>query len=163
MGDRDRDHAFIEQAIQLARRALDERAGGPFGAVVVDSGRVIGQGNNQVLGTCDPTAHAEVVAIRQACTSAGRFHLPEATLYTSCEPCPMCLFATHWARIPRIVYAANREDAADIGFSDAEQYQYLHLPESGAEDSPFAMRQLARDEARAAMLAWAASDRSQLY
>ena len=163
MGQQDQDRAFIEQAIALARRAIDEQEGGPFGAVVVLDGRVIGEGNNRVLGSCDPTAHAEVVAIRQACSATGQFHLPEATLYTSCEPCPMCLFATHWARIPRIVYAASREDAAEIGFSDAEQYQYLDLPASGAEGSPFEMRQLARDDARAAMLAWAASEGSQLY
>lgn len=163
MSDRDPDQAFIEQAIDLARRAIDEQAGGPFGAVVVADGRVIGQGNNRVLGTCDPTAHAEIVAIRQACTGTGRFHLPEATLFTSCEPCPMCLFATHWARIPRIVYAASRDDAAEIGFSDAEQYQYLRIPQSASAGGPFELRQLARDTARAAMLEWAASAGSRLY
>ncbi|WP_338050160.1 nucleoside deaminase [Rhodovibrio sodomensis] len=156
--DQDQDQAFIEQAIELARRAIDEQAGGPFGAVIVLNGRAIGQGNNRVLGTCDPTAHAEVVAIRQACRETGQFHLPEATLYTSCEPCPMCLFATHWARIPRIVFAANREDAAEIGFSDAEQYQYLRMPVSA-----FDMHQIARDAARQAMRDWAASAGSRLY
>jgi tRNA(Arg) A34 adenosine deaminase TadA len=158
VADQDRDRDFIDAAIELARRAIDEQAGGPFGAVVVADGRVIGRGNNRVLSTCDPTAHAEVVAIRQACSTTGQFHLPEATLYTSCEPCPMCLFATHWARIPRIVFAADRADAAEIGFSDAEQYQYLQMPES-----PFETRQLARDDAREAMLEWAASEGSRLY
>jgi tRNA(Arg) A34 adenosine deaminase TadA len=158
VSDQDPDQPFIDRAIALARRAITEQAGGPFGAVVVSGGRVLGEGNNRVLGTCDPTAHAEVTAIRQACAEAGTFHLTDATLYTSCEPCPMCLFATHWARIPRIVYAAGRGDAAEIGFSDAEQYQYLQMPES-----PFEMRQLGREAAYRAMRDWANSDACRIY
>jgi tRNA(Arg) A34 adenosine deaminase TadA len=105
--------------------------GGPFGAVIVRNGQVLAEGWNQVTSTNDPTAHAEVVAIRRACASVGDFALPGATLYTSCEPCPMCLACAYWARVARIVYANTREDAAAIGFDD--QLLYEEIPKPVAE------------------------------
>jgi tRNA(Arg) A34 adenosine deaminase TadA len=103
-------------------------AGGPFGAVVVKDGRIVGEGWNRVTSTNDPTAHAEVVAIREACRALGTFKLDGAVLYTSCEPCPMCLAATYWARVGRIVYANSRADAAAIGFDDDFLYREIPLP-----------------------------------
>jgi tRNA(Arg) A34 adenosine deaminase TadA len=103
-------------------------AGGPFGAVIVKDGRIVGEGWNRVTSTNDPTAHAEVVAIREACRALGTFKLDGAVLYTSCEPCPMCLAATYWARIGRIVYANSRADAAAIGFDDDFLYREIPLP-----------------------------------
>jgi guanine deaminase len=102
--------------------------GGPFGAVVARDGEIVGRGGNQVLSDSDPTAHAEIVAIRDACRSLGVFQLDGCVLYTSCEPCPMCLGAAYWARIERIVYANTRRDAAAVGFGDAFIYREIALP-----------------------------------
>jgi guanine deaminase len=116
------DEAWIERAVQLAIRNVSA-GGGPFGALVVRDGLVLGEGQNRVTRDLDPTAHAEVQAIRAACGSVGDFALPGATLYTSCEPCPLCLSAALWARVSRIVYAADRHDAARGGFDDREFYE----------------------------------------
>ena len=116
------DRAFLERAVALATENV-AAGGGPFGAIVVDAGgRVIGQGQNRVTRDLDPSAHAEVQAIRAACRTVGHFALPGATLYTSCEPCPMCMATTLWARIDRVFYAADRDDAARGGFDDREFY-----------------------------------------
>lgn len=120
------DRHFMREAIRLSRQGMAGGAGGPFGAVVVKDGRVIGEGWNQVTSTNDPTAHAEVMAIRRACQAVGGFELRGATLYTSCEPCPMCLAAAYWARIGRMVYGNDRADAAAIGFDD--QWLYDEVP-----------------------------------
>ncbi len=109
---------WLERAIDLAIANVAD-GGGPFGAVVVLDGRVVGRGVNRVTEDLDPTAHAEVVSIRDACESTGRFALTGATLYASCEPCPLCLAASLWARVDRVVYAATRWDAEDAGFDDA--------------------------------------------
>lgn len=109
---------WLGTAIDLATANVAD-GGGPFGAVVVLDDQVIGRGVNRVTATLDPTAHAEVVAIRDACRSIGRFDLPDATLYASCEPCPLCLAASLWARVDRVVFAATRWDAEDAGFDDA--------------------------------------------
>ncbi len=119
---------WLDEAAAAARTGVDLGWGGPFGAVVVRDGAVVGRGQNQVLRALDPTAHAEVVAIRDACARLGRFSLEDCELYATCEPCPMCLGAIHWARIPRLVYAATREDAAAAGFDDALLYSELALP-----------------------------------
>jgi guanine deaminase len=121
------DESFLREAIALAREGSASGVGGPFGALVVQAGRIIGRGQNRVTSTHDPTAHAEVVAIREACAALRQFHLPEATLYTSCEPCPMCLAAAYWAHVGRIVYACTRDDAAAIGFDDAVLYREIAL------------------------------------
>ena len=117
----------LERAIELSYQSL-QRGGGPFGAVVVLDGRVLGEGMNSVVPSGDPTAHAEIVAIRNACQARGSHSLRGAIIYTSCEPCPMCLGAIWWARISRIVFANNRNDAAQIGFDDAEVYKEICTP-----------------------------------
>lgn len=116
------DALFLARAVALSREHMERGAGGPFGAVVAVDGRMVAEGWNQVTSTNDPTAHAEVVAIRRACAALGRFDLAGATLYTSCEPCPMCLASALWARVGRIVYANTRTDAAGIAFDDAPFY-----------------------------------------
>jgi len=121
-------HPFMEAAARLAFEGMAQHAGGPFGAVVVRGGEIIGSGHNRVLLDCDPSAHAEVVAIRDACKALGQFHLTGCDLYTTCEPCPMCLAAAYWAHIRCIYYANTRQDAADIGFDDKAIYQQLALP-----------------------------------
>lgn len=121
----------MREALRLAREGMEGGDGGPFGAVIVRQGEIIGRGWNRVLSAKDPTAHAEICAIRDACARVGDYWLPGATLYTSCEPCPMCLAAAYWARIDRVVYAASREDAAAIGFADESLYQELARPWSG--------------------------------
>jgi tRNA(Arg) A34 adenosine deaminase TadA len=118
---------FMQRAIALSAENLAAN-GGPFGAVVVRDGRIIGEGANRVVPALDPTAHAEVVAIRAACQTIGSHSLESATIYTTCEPCPMCLSAIWWARISQIVYGNSREDAALIGFDDAEIYKEVSRP-----------------------------------
>jgi tRNA(Arg) A34 adenosine deaminase TadA len=120
------DLIFLSRAIELALKSAQSGDGGPFGAVIVRDGKVISEDWNQVIKTCDPTAHAEVMAIRAACTALNSFHLPNTTLYTSSEPCPMCLSAAYWARIERIVFANSRAEAAAIGFCDDELYEELN-------------------------------------
>ncbi len=118
----------MRRAISLAQRGIDAGAGGPFGAVVVKDGEIVGEGCNQVTSTNDPTAHAEVVAIRNACQNLNSFQLDGCTLYTSCEPCPMCLGAIYWARPGQVFYACTREDAAHIGFDDHFIYNEIERP-----------------------------------
>jgi tRNA(Arg) A34 adenosine deaminase TadA len=120
------DDLFLHRAIELARQGSDSGEGGPFGAVVVRDGKIIAEGWNQVIVSHDPTAHAEINAIRAACAAAGHFHLPNSTLFASSEPCPMCLSAAYWARIGRIVFANSRAEAAAIGFCDDELYSELN-------------------------------------
>jgi guanine deaminase len=119
---------FMQSAIQLAFEGMRNRQGGPFGAVVVKDGEIIGRGNNQVALTLDPTAHAEVVAIREACKHLGHFQLDNCLLYTSCEPCPMCLGAIYWARPKAFYFACTQADAAAIGFDDKFIYEELERP-----------------------------------
>jgi len=120
--------AFMREAAQLAHDNVIAGRGGPFGAVIVRDGQVIGRGANLVTSSNDPTAHAEVSAIRDACQRLGTFSLAGADIYTSCEPCPMCLAAIYWARIEKIFYANTRTDAARIGFDDDFLYQEIPLP-----------------------------------
>lgn len=121
----EQDEKFMRRAISLAKQGMSEGAGGPFGAVVVKDDEIIGEGFNRVTSTNDPTAHAEVVAIRRACEKLGDFQLDGCVIYTSCEPCPMCLGAIYWARPEKIFYAATREDAAQIGFDDQFIYEEI--------------------------------------
>lgn len=122
------DAIHLRRAIALAREHMLAGHGGPFGAVIARDGLVLGEGWNQVTTSHDPTAHAEVVAIRAATRATGSWMLSGATLYTSCEPCPMCLAAAWWARVDRIIFAANREDAAAAGFDDSAIYQEVARP-----------------------------------
>jgi tRNA(Arg) A34 adenosine deaminase TadA len=116
---------FMREAVAAAREGVARRDGGPFGAVIVRDGLVIARACNRVIREQDPTAHAEVNAIREACRALGRFHLEDCDLYTSCEPCPMCLGAIYWSKLRSVCYAATRDDAARVGFSDAQIYSEL--------------------------------------
>jgi tRNA(Arg) A34 adenosine deaminase TadA len=122
------DREYLRQAIELARRGVEDGVGGPFGCVIVKDGVVIGKGCNGVTSTNDPTAHAEIVAIRDACRQLGYYQLTGCILYASCEPCPMCLGAIYWARPKRVVYAATRQQAAAAGFDDAFIYREIEVP-----------------------------------
>lgn len=121
---------WIEEAVSLGRSGMEDKGGGPFGALVVRAGEAIGRGWNQVTRNLDPTAHAEVTAIREACQLIKRFDLRGCELYTSCEPCPMCLAAIYWARIDRVYYACDRNDAAQAGFDDQFIYDQIGLDQS---------------------------------
>ncbi len=122
------DQKFLQMAIAMAEDNVKENQGGPFGAVIVKEGQVIGRGINRVTQTNDPTAHAEITAIRDACNQAGDFRLDGSVIYSSCEPCPMCLGAIYWARISRIVFASSNVDAAEAGFDDSFIYKQIPLP-----------------------------------
>ncbi len=122
------DNRFMQMAIDLALKGMRKGEGGPFGAVIVKDGEIIGMGNNRVTGTNDPTAHAEVVAIRDACQFLSDFQLTNCTLYTTCEPCPMCLGAIYWARPDKVYYGCTRHDAAAIEFDDDFIYQEMNVP-----------------------------------
>ena len=119
---------FMQRAVEISREKMEANMGGPFGAVIVRNGKILAEGFNKVTSENDPTAHAEVVAIREACSIIGDFSLKGAEIYTSCEPCPLCLAAIFWARIDRIYYANTRGDAAEIGFDDAVLYEEIARP-----------------------------------
>jgi guanine deaminase len=143
---------FMREAIKLAEEGMASGHGGPFGCVIVRQGRIVGRGNNRVTSTNDPTAHAEVTAIRDACAQLKTFQLADCELYTSCEPCPMCLSAIYWARIPGIYFANTRQDAAEIGFDDDFIYRQIPLP---LEERAIKIRQLLREEGLATFKRWA--------
>jgi tRNA(Arg) A34 adenosine deaminase TadA len=145
------DILFMRRAIALADERMRAGEGGPFGAVVVKDGVIVGEGWNRVVATQDPTAHAEIVAIRDACARLGTFDLEGATVYTSCEPCPMCMGAILWSRASRMCYAANRQDAAVIGFDDEAFYREVALPIDGRA---LPTDRLLADEAQAVFAAW---------
>ena len=154
------DDFFLREAIQLAREGMTTDQGGPFGCVIVRDGEIVGKGCNRVTSTNDPTAHAEVVAIRDACQHLGTFQLDGCTLYASCEPCPMCLGAIYWARPSRIVYAAFHSDAADAGFDDQFIYEEL---DKAREHRHIPMHQLLRDEANQVFREWVALEKRIPY
>jgi tRNA(Arg) A34 adenosine deaminase TadA len=145
------DETLMRRAIALSLADVQAGTGGPFGAVIARDGAVIAEGTNAVTSSNDPTAHAEIVTIREACRKLGSFQLTGCELYTSCEPCPMCLGAIYWARLDRIFYANGRADAAAIGFDDALIYSEISTP---VELRKIPMRQLLRGEAQAAFTAW---------
>jgi len=144
---------FMARAVQLSIDNVRSGRGGPFGAVVVRDGKIIAEGVNRVPSTNDPTAHAEVLAIRQACANLGVFHLEDCELYTSCEPCPMCLGAIYWAHLSRIYFANTAADAAEIGFDDSFLYSELKKPHLQRRIPTV---QIMREEALAGFRAWAA-------
>lgn len=117
---------FLEKAIALSQTGMENGEGGPFGCVIVKDGIIVGEGNNQVLCTNDPTAHAEVVAIRNACKNLKTYQLDDCDIYASCEPCPMCLGAIYWARPKRVIYANTKEDASAIEFDDRFIYEEIN-------------------------------------
>ena len=142
---------FMERAIQLSRENVRDGLGGPFAALVVRDGKILATGTNQVTSTLDPTAHAEIVAVRGACQAIGDFQLRDCELYTTCEPCPMCMGAIYWARLTRVYYANTREDAARIGFDDSFIYNQLALPVASRK---IPMIQLMREQALEAFREW---------
>src|ERR1051325_868173 len=142
---------FMREAIRLSIQMMRRGRGGPFGAVVVRGNRIVGRGCNQVTSGNDPTAHAEIVAIRDACRRLKSFHLEDCELYSSCEPCPMCLSAIYWARLRRVYYANTRKDAARIEFDDDFIYTEVSRPIS---KRTLKMKQLLRAEALAAFREW---------
>lgn len=146
-----REERFMSEAIALSQKGLQSNQGGPFGCVIVKGDEIVGRGNNRVTSTNDPTAHAEVVAIRDACKNLNTFQLDDCEIYTSCEPCPMCLGAIYWARPKVIYYANNREDAAAIGFDDSMIYEEMSKAYS---DRKIPIRSLSRDEAYKIFQEW---------
>lgn len=142
------------RAIELARAGVDSNAGGPFGCVIVRDGEVVGEGVNRVTSTNDPTAHAEIVAIRDACKNLDSFQLDRCVVFTSCEPCPMCLGALYWARPERIVIACDRNDAAAAGFDDAFIYDELCGKDLSSRKLPIST--LLRDEGLKVFQNWIA-------
>jgi guanine deaminase len=143
------DHML--RAIELSLEMMRSGCGGPFGAVIVKDGKIIAEGFNQVTSTNDPTAHAEIVAVRLACQALGTYDLTGCEIYTSCEPCPMCLSAIYWARLSRIYYANDRHDAAKIGFRDDFLYHEIPLP---PDQRSIPTVRLLRAEGRAAFEEW---------
>ncbi len=148
--------SFMQQALDLARHGIEQGHGGPFGAIVVVENQIVGRGWNQVIQRNDPTAHAEVLAIRSACEALGRFHLEGATLYATCEPCPMCLGALYWAHIEHLVYAATAEDAAAFGFDDYRIRQALQQP---LTQQPLQLHQHGREASLALFQQWQTSSK----
>ncbi|NBC18509.1 MAG: tRNA-specific adenosine deaminase [Bacteroidetes bacterium] len=151
---------FMQQAIELALQNVRAGEGGPFSALVVRGDTVIAEGSNRVTTSYDPTAHAEIIAIRKACDELGVYHLDGCDLYTTCEPCPMCMGAIYWAHLDRVFYASTREDAAAAGFDDAYIYEELRKPPR-ARSMP--MIQSMRDEGYQVFEAWMESDTKVPY
>ena len=141
----------MNEAVELSIKGMLNNEGGPFGAVVVKNGLIVGKGNNKVTSTFDPTAHAEVVAIREACKKLDTFKLTGCDLYTSCEPCPMCLAAIYWSHIDNIFYANTREDAKNIDFDDSLIYSEISKKN---EDRQIPIKQMLRDDALKAFELW---------
>jgi tRNA(Arg) A34 adenosine deaminase TadA len=142
---------FILEAIRLSAHGMINNEGGPFGCVIVKNNVIVGRGNNKVISTNDPTAHAEIIAIRNACRHLGTFQLDGCQLYTSCEPCPMCLGAIYWARPEKVFYACTRADAAQIGFDDQFIYEEIM---SDLRRRKIPMEQLLRSEALKVFSSW---------
>jgi guanine deaminase len=143
--------AFMREAIRISIDKMRANQGGPFGAVIVRDGEIVGRGWNQVTSTNDPTAHAEMVAVREACRALKTFKLDDCELYTSCEPCPMCLSAIYWSRLKNAFYGNTRKDAADIGFDDEFLYSQIALP---ITERTLVLKQCCREEALAAFVEW---------
>jgi len=151
---------FMQRAIALATENVRTGRGGPFGCVVVKDGEIVAEGMNLVTGTNDPTAHGEVVAIRRACEKLGTFSLEGCDVYTSCEPCPMCLAALYWSRCSAIYYGNTAADAAAVGFDDSFLYDEVKKP---LDQRAIPIRQLLHDEALESFRAWTASEKKIDY
>lgn len=142
---------FMMRAIELARSNIKNLNGGPFGAVIVKDGKIIGEGSNHVLANNDPTAHAEIVAIREACKNLSSFQLNGCEIYSSCEPCPMCLGAIYWARPAKLYFAAGREDASSADFDDSLIYKEVCLP---IQERQIPTEQFLKEESQAVFNEW---------
>jgi len=155
MSQTDKDKQLMEMVIQLAREKMLAGEGGPFGAAIVRDGEVVAKGWNRVASTNDPTAHAEIVAIRRSCSHLQTFDLSDCVLYCSCEPCPMCMAAIYWSGIKRVIYGASRHDAEAIGFRDNFIYRELELPN---KERSIGMKQMLRRESLSSFEAWSAME-----
>lgn len=151
---------FMKEALALAENNVVETSGGPFGAVVVKDGKIIARGKNTVTATNDPTAHAEINAIRNACKELNTFELQGCEIYSSCEPCPMCLGAIYWSRFSKLYFAGSRTDAADAGFDDSLIYHEMSL---GTESRKIPTVQMMREGAKAVFEAWKQSENKIPY
>lgn len=151
---------FMQEAVDSAIAGMNKNQGGPFGCIVVKNGEIVGRGNNRVTSTNDPTSHAEVNAIRDACNNLNTFQLDGCEIYTSCEPCPMCLGAIYWARPDKVYYGSNQIDAANIGFDDAFIYKEIPLPYS-ERSIPF--QQLGREIALEPFKKWTEKEDKTAY
>ncbi len=147
----DRQLELMREAIKLADDNLISKKGGPFGAIVVKDGKIVGKGSNSVTSTNDPTAHAEINAIRDACKNLNTFQLDDCEIYTSCEPCPMCLGAIYWARPKKVFFAASKHDASEAGFDDSFIYDEIKLP---YEERKIPATQILQDEAKIVFEKW---------
>lgn len=155
-----REEKFMKAAIALAEEGVAKGEGGPFGCVIVKDDKIIGRGNNKVISAIDPTAHAEIVAIRDACKNLESFQLEDCEIYTSCEPCPMCLGAIYWAR-PKIIYYGNtKEDAAKIGFDDSMIYDEI---EADLKDRKIPAINISREEANTTFITWNIKENKKVY
>jgi tRNA(Arg) A34 adenosine deaminase TadA len=154
------NHSFMEEAIKLSLQKSLAGEGGPFGAVIVQGETIIGRGWNQVLINNDPTCHAEIVAIRDACRTLNDYSLKGCSIYISCEPCPMCLAAIYWAGINEIYYAATRKDAANLGFADDFIYHEISLP---LAQRKIPMKQCLHDKALAVFANWEQLENKIIY
>lgn len=150
----------MEEAIALSSHGMTNNEGGPFGCIIVKGDEIVGRGNNKVSSTNDPTAHAEVTAIRDACKNLNNFQLTDCEIYTSCEPCPMCLGAIYWARPKVVYYANNRQDAADIGFDDSMIYEEMSV---AIEDRKIPILPIGRANALHVFKAWKQKGDKTLY
>jgi len=154
------EEKFMKAAIALAERGVENGEGGPFGCVIVKDGKIIGEGYNKVMSTNDPTAHAEIVAIRDACKNLNSFQLEDCEVYTSCEPCPMCLGALYWARPRRVIYARTRDEAAAAGFDDAFIYLEINV---AADERKIRFDHQSLEEAAALFGLWKEKGDRKLY
>ncbi|EJL38842.1 MULTISPECIES: nucleoside deaminase [Brevibacillus] len=151
---------WMGQAVSIALDNVKESRGGPFGAIIVKDGQIVGRGRNEVTAMNDPTAHAEVQAIREACRKLGTFQLSDCELYTSCEPCPMCLGAIYWARPRAVYYACTKEDAASVGFDDHFIYEQIMLPH---EERSIPFRQIDLENRQSPFVAWSQAEKRIEY
>jgi tRNA(Arg) A34 adenosine deaminase TadA len=156
----EREQRFMQMAIDLARQGMNNGVGGPFGCVIVKDDTVVGKGSNSVSSLNDPTAHAEVVAIRDACRQLQTFQLTDCEIYTSCEPCPMCMGAIYWARPKKVFFAATRFDAADAGFDDSLIYKELTC---SIEERKISMEHINREAAVKVFEEWMAKEDKTVY
>ena len=155
-----REEKFMQEAIDLSETGMRNNEGGPFGCVIVKDDKIIGRGNNQVITTNDPTAHAEIVAIREACDTLNTFLLEGCEVFTSCEPCPMCLAAIYWARADKIYFANTRKDAAEIGFDDSMIYEEINRD---LKDRNIPMINFGREAAQKIFKEWSEKKDKTIY
>lgn len=156
----DNKNKFMLEAVTAALKGMENNEGGPFGCVIVKDGKIVGRGNNKVTSNNDPTAHAEIMAIRDACENLNTFQLEGCEIYTSCEPCPMCFGAIYWARPDKVYYGCSQQDAADINFDDEFIYKEIELP---YEKRSIPFEQLAREIALEPFQKWSEKDNKTVY